>query len=71
MAAIGPVSLEEARDVIADRLQMLEIDPPPASIMGLSRVCEPTTTATVAIAAPRTTKGARARLFATLPRLIP
>ena len=28
MAAIGPVSLEEARDVIADRLQMLEIDPP-------------------------------------------
>ena len=30
MAAIGPVSLEEARDVIADRLQMLEIDPPRA-----------------------------------------
>jgi ATP-dependent helicase/nuclease subunit B len=28
MAAIGPVSLEEARDVIADRLQMLEMDPP-------------------------------------------
>ncbi|HYT74369.1 MAG TPA: PD-(D/E)XK nuclease family protein, partial [Vicinamibacterales bacterium] len=28
MAAIGPISLEEARDVIADRLQMLEIDPP-------------------------------------------
>ena len=28
MAAIGPVSLDEARDVIADRLQMLEIDPP-------------------------------------------
>ena len=25
---IGPVSLDEARDVIADRLQMLEIDPP-------------------------------------------
>ncbi len=30
MAAIGPVSLEEARDVVADRLQMLEIDPPRA-----------------------------------------
>ena len=28
MADIGPVSLDEARDVIADRLQMLEIDPP-------------------------------------------
>jgi ATP-dependent helicase/nuclease subunit B len=28
MAEIGPVSLEEARDVIADRLQMLEMDPP-------------------------------------------
>jgi ATP-dependent helicase/nuclease subunit B len=28
MAEIGPVSLDEARDVIADRLQMLEIDPP-------------------------------------------
>jgi ATP-dependent helicase/nuclease subunit B len=28
MAEIGPVSLSEARDVIADRLQMLEIDPP-------------------------------------------
>jgi CRISPR/Cas system-associated exonuclease Cas4 (RecB family) len=28
MAGIGPVSLDEARDVIADRLQMLEIDPP-------------------------------------------
>ena len=28
MAAIGPVSLDEARHVIADRLQMLEIDPP-------------------------------------------
>jgi len=28
MAEIGPVSLAEARDVIADRLQMLEIDPP-------------------------------------------
>ena len=28
MGAIGPVSLEEARDVIADRLQMLELDPP-------------------------------------------
>ena len=28
MAGIGPVSLEEARDVIADRLQMLEMDPP-------------------------------------------
>jgi CRISPR/Cas system-associated exonuclease Cas4 (RecB family) len=28
MAEIGPVSLEEARDVIADRLQTLEIDPP-------------------------------------------
>jgi CRISPR/Cas system-associated exonuclease Cas4 (RecB family) len=30
MAAIGPVSLEEARDVIADRLSMLELDPPRA-----------------------------------------
>jgi len=30
MAEIGPVSLEEARDVVADRLQMLEIDPPRA-----------------------------------------
>lgn len=29
MAAIGPVSLEHARDVIADRLQMLDVDPPP------------------------------------------
>jgi ATP-dependent helicase/nuclease subunit B len=28
MADIGPISLEEARDVVADRLQMLEIDPP-------------------------------------------
>jgi ATP-dependent helicase/nuclease subunit B len=28
MAEIGPVSLDEARDVIADRLQMLDIDPP-------------------------------------------
>ena len=28
MADIGPVSLEEARDVIADRLRMLEMDPP-------------------------------------------
>jgi ATP-dependent helicase/nuclease subunit B len=28
MADIGPVSLDEARDVIADRLQMLEMDPP-------------------------------------------
>ena len=28
MADIGPVSLDEARHVIADRLQMLEIDPP-------------------------------------------
>ena len=28
MADIGPVSLDEAREVIADRLQMLEIDPP-------------------------------------------
>ncbi len=28
MADIGPVSLDEARGVIADRLQMLEIDPP-------------------------------------------
>jgi ATP-dependent helicase/nuclease subunit B len=28
MADIGPVSLDEARDVIADRLRMLEIDPP-------------------------------------------
>jgi ATP-dependent helicase/nuclease subunit B len=30
MSAIGPVSLEEARDVIADRLSMLELDPPRA-----------------------------------------
>ena len=30
MAAIGPVSLEEARDVVADRLRMLELDPPRA-----------------------------------------
>jgi CRISPR/Cas system-associated exonuclease Cas4 (RecB family) len=30
MGAIGPVSLEEARDVIADRLSMLELDPPRA-----------------------------------------
>jgi ATP-dependent helicase/nuclease subunit B len=28
MADIGPVSLDEARDVLADRLQMLEMDPP-------------------------------------------
>ena len=28
MAAIGPISLDEARDVIADRLQTLELDPP-------------------------------------------
>ena len=28
MAEIGPVSLDEARDVIADRLQMLEVDSP-------------------------------------------
>ena len=28
MAEIGPVSLDEARDVIAGRLQMLEIEPP-------------------------------------------
>jgi ATP-dependent helicase/nuclease subunit B len=28
MGAIGPVSLEEARDVIADRLLTLEVDPP-------------------------------------------
>jgi ATP-dependent helicase/nuclease subunit B len=28
MAGIGPVSLDEARDVIADRLRMLELDPP-------------------------------------------
>jgi hypothetical protein len=28
MAGIGPVTLEEARDVIADRLSLLEIDPP-------------------------------------------
>jgi len=28
MAEIGPVSLDEARDVIGDRLRMLEIDPP-------------------------------------------
>lgn len=30
MAAIGPVSLEEARDVVADRLRLLELDPPRA-----------------------------------------
>jgi ATP-dependent helicase/nuclease subunit B len=30
MGAIGPVSLEEARDVIADRLSLLELDPPRA-----------------------------------------
>ena len=28
MAAIGPISLDEARDVVADRLQTLELDPP-------------------------------------------
>jgi ATP-dependent helicase/nuclease subunit B len=28
MAGIGPVSLEEARDVVADRLRLLERDPP-------------------------------------------
>jgi hypothetical protein len=28
MSAIGPVSLDEARDVVADRLQLLELDPP-------------------------------------------
>src|SRR3954469_19818698 len=28
MADIGPIPLDEARDVIADRLQMLELDPP-------------------------------------------
>jgi ATP-dependent helicase/nuclease subunit B len=28
MAAIGPISLDEARDVIADRLQTLALDPP-------------------------------------------
>ena len=28
MAEIGPVSLDEARDVLADRLQMLDMDPP-------------------------------------------
>ena len=28
MAAIGPIALDEARDVIADRLQMLDMDPP-------------------------------------------
>jgi CRISPR/Cas system-associated exonuclease Cas4 (RecB family) len=27
MADIGPISLEEARDVVSDRLQMLELDP--------------------------------------------
>jgi CRISPR/Cas system-associated exonuclease Cas4 (RecB family) len=30
MSAIGPVSLEEARDVIADRLLLLEHEPPPS-----------------------------------------
>jgi hypothetical protein len=30
MSAVGPVSLEEARDVVADRLRMLELDPPRA-----------------------------------------
>jgi ATP-dependent helicase/nuclease subunit B len=28
MAAVGPISLEEARHVVADRLRMLELDPP-------------------------------------------
>jgi superfamily I DNA/RNA helicase len=28
MSAIGPVPLDEARDVVADRLQILELDPP-------------------------------------------
>jgi hypothetical protein len=28
MSEIGPVSLDEARDVVADRLQMLEVEPP-------------------------------------------
>ena len=28
MADIGPVSLDEAREVVADRLQMLEVEPP-------------------------------------------
>jgi ATP-dependent helicase/nuclease subunit B len=28
MSAIGPVSLDEARDVVADRLRLLELDPP-------------------------------------------
>ncbi|HYT67978.1 MAG TPA: PD-(D/E)XK nuclease family protein [Vicinamibacterales bacterium] len=28
MADIGPIPLDEARDVVADRLQMLELDPP-------------------------------------------
>ena len=28
MSAIGPVPLDEARDVIADRLLSMEIDPP-------------------------------------------
>src|SRR6476660_7949975 len=28
MSAIGPVSLEEARDVVADRLLTLDVDPP-------------------------------------------
>ena len=32
MATIGPVSLEEARDVVADRLLTLEVDPPRASL---------------------------------------
>ena len=30
MSAVGPVSLEEARDVVADRLRLLELDPPRA-----------------------------------------
>lgn len=30
MGAIGPISLEEARDVVADRLSLLELDPPRA-----------------------------------------
>ncbi|MGH9408456.1 MAG: PD-(D/E)XK nuclease family protein, partial [Vicinamibacterales bacterium] len=29
MAAIGPVSLDQARGVVADRLQALDVDPPP------------------------------------------
>jgi ATP-dependent helicase/nuclease subunit B len=40
MAAVGPVSLAEVRDVLADRLAALEIDPP-AHRYGRVLVCSP------------------------------